>query len=49
MSDSLDIDIERLITSVQSRVVLWDKTNEKYKDKFKTLEAENGKLFVRKS
>ncbi|XP_022182999.1 52 kDa repressor of the inhibitor of the protein kinase-like [Myzus persicae] len=39
MSDSLDIDIERLITSVQSRVVLWDKTSEKYKDKFKTLEA----------
>ncbi|XP_045475748.1 uncharacterized protein LOC123681599 [Harmonia axyridis] len=39
MSDSLDIDIERLISSVQSRVVLWDKTSEKYKDKFKTLEA----------
>jgi len=39
MSDSIDIDIERLITSVQSRVVLWDKTSDKYKDKFKTLEA----------
>jgi len=39
MSDSIDIDIERLITSVQSRVVLWDKTSEKYKDKFKTLKV----------
>lgn len=39
MSDSIDIDIERLISSVQARVELWDKTSEKYKDTFKTLEA----------
>lgn len=39
MCDSIDIDIERLISPTQSRVVLWNKTSEKYKDKFKTLEV----------
>ncbi len=34
-----DVDIDQLISLVQSRPVLWDKTDEKYKDKFKTQEA----------
>lgn len=32
-------DVDRTISSVQSKPVLWDKTSEKYKDKFKTKEA----------
>lgn len=39
MCDPLEIDIDRLISSVQPREVLWDKSSEKYKDKFKTIEA----------
>lgn len=34
-----DVDVDRLISAVQSKPVLWDKTSEKYKDKFKTQEA----------
>lgn len=39
MSNLLDVDIDQLISLVQCRPVLWDKTEEKYKDKFKTQEA----------
>lgn len=39
MSGLPDVDVDRLISAVQSKPVLWDKTCEKYKDKFKTQEA----------
>lgn len=39
MSGLPDVDVDRMISSVQSKPVLWDKTSEKYKDKFKTQEA----------
>ncbi|XP_046994020.1 uncharacterized protein LOC124606098 [Schistocerca americana] len=39
MSDLPDVDVDQLISVVQSKPVLWDKSCEKYKDKFKTLEA----------
>lgn len=39
MDDLPDVDVDRLISAVQSKPVLWDKTCEKYKDKFKTQEA----------
>ena len=39
MSGLSDVDVDRLISAVQSKPVLWDKTCEKYKDKFKTQEV----------
>ena len=39
MSGLPDVDVDRLIIVVQSKPVLWDKTYEKYKDKFKIQEA----------
>ncbi|KAI4455637.1 madf domain transcription factor [Holotrichia oblita] len=39
MNDLPDVDVDRLISAVQSKPVLWDKTCEKYKDKFKTHDA----------
>ncbi|XP_049779582.1 uncharacterized protein LOC126176468 [Schistocerca cancellata] len=39
MSDLPEVDVDRLISAVQCKPMLWDKICEKYKDTFKTQEA----------